>query len=140
MCPTCLCACLYIYQTVRRSVHVGVGLMYLRHMSGEVYTTCTRCGHIVKICVHIASATPCDVCVSIVSLCKVLVCIQRFDIIAQALLSNLHINRCHVLHLSVPVCVCGRGGQGCVVVFRTETSHQHLRLALSVVAVLLCSI
>ena len=47
-----------IYQTVRRSVHVGVGLTYLRRMSGVVYTTRTRCAHNVKISVHIASLTP----------------------------------------------------------------------------------
>ena len=54
---TGLCVRLDIYQTVRCSVNVGVGLAYLRRMSGVVYTTRTRCAHVNKIRVHNASVT-----------------------------------------------------------------------------------
>ena len=51
---TCLCARLDIYQTVRRSVHIDVGLAYLRRMSMGCYS-CQRiiCKAHSSACTHL---------------------------------------------------------------------------------------
>ena len=61
---TCLGVRLKIYQTVKCSVHVGVGLAYLRCMFGVVYMTRTHCSHVSKIRVHNASVTCMNACVN----------------------------------------------------------------------------
>lgn len=45
----------------------------------------------------------CNACVYFVSVCKLLVYVERFDIIAQALMSPLHINQMHGIRPTVHI-------------------------------------